>query len=152
MTDEEASFMIELDIVGNHTAMLVFADWLGDRDDPREAGYREMARLRFYPYYADGSRNWGAIAQHWLKDWVNTNRVLTETAILSDEWLVAATDDVSFSEVAWQNGDALFCWSKFAGLFTVPDKKSNRPSTLIDALAVAYAKMMAGKAPLVTAE
>ncbi len=42
MSDEDA-FQSHLDAhPGDHTARLVFADWLQDRDDPRAEGYRAM--------------------------------------------------------------------------------------------------------------
>lgn len=59
-TDAEAGFWaaIEAD-PAEATHYLVFADWLVDRDDPREQAFRVLGRWRMVPWYFSGSVCWG---------------------------------------------------------------------------------------------
>ena len=55
MSDEEA-FQAHLDAhPDDHTARLVFADWLGEQSDPREEGYRALGQLKRTPIPCDDS-------------------------------------------------------------------------------------------------
>lgn len=77
--NDEAGFQAHLDAhPGDHTARLVFADWLQERGDHRAEGYRAMGRLRKWPqkdeggwrffnqqHYPDGSRP-HTIPQDWF--------------------------------------------------------------------------------------
>lgn len=47
---EEDGFQAALDADPNdHNTRVIFADWLGDRDDPRAAGYRALGMLERVP-------------------------------------------------------------------------------------------------------
>ncbi len=131
---DEAAFLHALDVPGDHLSMLVFADYLADHSDPRETGYRELARIGFVPWWASGSRIWGTVDHSWgqSSNLLPANRV-------PNEWISA----VPASEL-WEQmrPEPLFKWHSNQGLFTNPNcPATNRPSTLIDALARAYATM-----------
>ncbi len=128
----EASFLHALDTPGDHIAMLVFADYLADHSDPREAGYRELARIGFVPFLATGSKCWGAFG-----DWSAHNAAAT--ARVSSK-LINLIDCPTDYHNAYIVKSPLFRWSQPV-IWTTPRLPTNRPSTLIDALARAYATL-----------
>lgn len=78
MSDEDA-FQAHLDQhPDDHTARLVFADWLQERDDPRAEGYRALGVLRKLP-----DRGAGRPLAKWWWFWTNARRRCHE---LPDDW------------------------------------------------------------------
>lgn len=62
---EEQDFIDGLDAdPDNHLLRAIYADWLGDRGDPRAEGYRALAVNRRYPEDNDGPCPFWAIASN----------------------------------------------------------------------------------------
>lgn len=63
MTDESA-FLRSLSYRPKEwQRLLVFADWLQDRDDPRADGYRVLGQFHLCPWRFHGTKNWA-----WWRD------------------------------------------------------------------------------------
>lgn len=80
--DEEQNFFRRMDALPADTStLLVFADWLAERSDPREAGYRALARLGRAPMPIIGG-GWA-----WVSSWSTFGREHEDApAILHGHW------------------------------------------------------------------
>ncbi len=156
MNDEQAFFGVMDAHPDDMTTRLVFADWLQERgEDERAAGYRALAAARIVPYYATGGKLWGVLSREYMealkesspstyRDW----RSRYPDRYVAGAWIAAvpAPDELGDTEHGVTAELPLFKWQLNEGMFTMFGENyaaTNRPSTILDALAVHHAAYLA---------
>ena len=64
--------------------LLVFADWLQERGDPRADGYRALGVRRAAPSYFDTACYWVWLNRHWANTYDDNDEM--RAATLPDDW------------------------------------------------------------------
>lgn len=98
----EADFQTKLDEnPQDHTTRLIFADWLDDRDDPRAAGYRALAKNDVK--YGDDNKNGIKRDFVWMQNECPGVQYYSNLSSLPDDWYSLLTDYTQ----KYSNGDSV---------------------------------------------